>query len=188
MKRAVLDVIWRWSFKQRAAAFLVLGVAILAVFHIRIYNSLAGPFDVEERDVVAMKDVPFKRLVRVVRDGRPVEYSELARAPFYEEEIHSGYTEATASFRYLEVNNHRMLVRIADSTDPDVIGLLDVPDDRLASHASGAPLFLDCDKAAYGAYSLLALVAGLAALFFGLDQLRRAYRRPVVERPLRLFT
>jgi hypothetical protein len=187
MRRAVLDVIWRWSFKQRAAAFLVLGVAILAVFHVRIYNSLAGPFDVEERDLVAMKDVPLHRFVRVVRDGRPVEYSELERAPFYEEEIHSGYTEATASFRYLQVNNQRMLVRIADSTSPEVIGLIDVPDDRIASHASGAALFLDCEKSTYRAYSLLALVAALTALFIGLDQLRRAYRRPV-ERPLRLFT
>jgi hypothetical protein len=187
MKRAVLDVIWRWSFKQRAAAFLILGVAILAVFHVRIYNSLAGPFDVEERDLVAMKDAPLRRFVRVVRDGRPVEYSELERAPFYEEEIHSGYTEATASFRYLHSNGHTKLVRVADSTGSEVIGLLDVPSGMIASHASGAALFLDCEKGTYRAYSLLALAAALTALFIGLDQLRRAYRRPV-ERRLRLFT
>jgi hypothetical protein len=163
------------------------GVAIFAVFHTRIYNGLAGPFDIEARDLVAMTDVPAKEFVRVVRDGQPVEYSELRSASFYEEEIKPGSTHQTAWFGYIDESNRHMLVRIADSTNHEVIGVIDRPSGQIASHSPGA-LFLDSEKSTYRMWALLLALAGVVSIFVGLDQLRRAYATPKPQRPMRLFT
>ena len=183
----MLDILASWTFKQRAAAFFVLGVLILTVFHARIYNGIAGPFDVEARDLAAMHDLPAKQFVRVVRNGQPVQYSELRKATFYEEEVSGNVGTVTASFGFLDDGDRPFAVRIADATNPEVIGVIDTPSDRVAQW-TGRVFILDCDKSSYRMYALLAALAGVVSLFVALDQLRRAYSKPKAQRPMRLFT
>lgn len=173
--------------RKWAAAIIALGLAVLGVFHERIYNSFAGPFDVEARDLVALKSVPGKRFVRVVQDGKPLHYTELEDAGFVEERIGRGRVEVEATFRILASDRGRMLVRVADnSANPEVIGLVTTASGELASRANYG-VMLDCDKSSYRLWSLAIAAFGILSVLIGLDQLRRAGKKP---RPdgLRIFT
>ncbi len=167
-----------WSFKQRAVVLVALGVLCLVYFRHRIYNGLAGPFDVEVRDLAVMQEVPAKPYVRVVRDGRPVEYAQLAKAPFYEAEVRDDGNREAARFRYLDEAGHRLLVRVTQSSDREVIGVLEpLKDTALATQAPGEVLYVDCEDTHYRVISLLLLGLGVMAIGLGIDQLRRALRQ-----------
>jgi len=176
-----------WTFKQRAAAFLVLGVAILALFHERIYNGLAGPFDVEARQLITMHDVPAQRFVRVLRDGRPVHYNELVWAGLIEQQVEDDDRHTTASYSELDVDGHPLIVRAVRNSsaddNPPLIGLIEMPGSELARYAPGDTIFVDGDQATYRFCALAAFVTAMVALLAGLDQLRRAYRRRAADSP-----
>src|SRR4051812_29668945 len=103
------------SFKERAMLLLVIGPIVLFLGRERIYNGLAGPWDVEAGQLVAMDDVPSHRFVRVVRHGQPVQFSDLAEAAFHEESVQqvTGAHHASASFAYLDEGGRHLLVRNA---------------------------------------------------------------------------
>lgn len=181
--------------RQLAAAMIAVGLAVLGLFHQRIYNSFAGPFDIEERDLVKLNDVPSKRFVRVVRDGKPLHFTELDDAGFVEETVRGGGRfEVEASFRILRAGGDWILVRVADgSANPEVIGLVTVADGELAGRAHSGkagknPMLLDCDKSRYRLWSLVAAAAGALGVLVGLDQLRRSRKTAPDDRRLRLFT
>ncbi len=58
--------------KRVAIGLIVLGLATLGVFHQRIYNTFAGPFAMEARELAELADVPFKKLVKIQNSGKPV--------------------------------------------------------------------------------------------------------------------
>jgi hypothetical protein len=166
-----------WTFKQRAVVLVALGVLCLVYFRHRIYNGLAGPSDLEVRDLGVMQEVPSQPYVRVVRDGRPVEYTELAKAPFYEAEVRDDGNREAARFRYLDAAGRRLLVRVTRSSDREVLGVLKpLKDTTLATQAPGDVLYVDCEDTHYRLISLLLLGLGVMAIGLGIDQLRRALR------------
>jgi hypothetical protein len=68
---------------RRARWGLVLvfvGLAVLAVWHQRIYNTLAGPAPLDTAAAVAFDGVPFRQLVTLEDHGKPVPYAALGEA------------------------------------------------------------------------------------------------------------
>jgi hypothetical protein len=181
--------------KRRAGWGLVLvflGLAVLAVWHQRIYNTFAGAAPLDTRAAVELDGVPFRRLVTLEDHGKPVAYGQLSEAVGREVEIRASSTRDTAAYTLLDVGDRRLLVRLpANSAKNDnVEGVLRAIDDRQRTFPGVDPrasVYLDCDKSGYGAWSLLIAALGVAAIGIGLDQRRRA-RKPPDVRPLRRFT
>jgi hypothetical protein len=173
-------------------ALVVVGIAILGIWHQRIYNTFAGPTTLEARAAVELDGVPFRRLVTLVDGGKAIAYGQLGKAVGREVEIRAGSTRSAAAFTLLDVGDRRLLVRLpADSAKGEnVEGVLRSIDDHQRNFPGidwRTRVYLDCDKSGYGAWSLLIATLGIAAIGIGLDQRRRA-RRPADLRPLRRFT
>ena len=178
--------------KRLALTLIVVGLAAIGLFHNRLYNTFAGPFAIEARDIVASSDEPFGRYVRLVRDGKPVTYSELEKTHVSEVEYRGGgMSSQVASYRLLREGRQRMLVRFEDGLNSDPVeGMLTTSGDkerRLVGRDEKMPLYLDCSKSRFKAWSLAIAALALAAIGLGLDQLRRLRKGPE-QRPLRLFT
>ena len=179
--------------RRWAAATIALGLAVFAIFHARIYNSFAGPFDIEARDLAKINDVPNKRFVRVVENGKPLHYTELEDAGFVEQRVSRGRIETEATYRRLREGGDWILVRVADnSANPEVIGLITIAEGELAGKAHTGkvgrnPMLLDCDKSNYRLWSLIAAAFGVLCVLLGLDQLRRAGKKPRTG-GMRIFT
>ncbi|MBV8756920.1 MAG: hypothetical protein JO257_06590 [Deltaproteobacteria bacterium] len=166
------------SFRDRAIALLVLGPIILFFARERIYNAVAGPFDVEARALVAMQEPPAHRFVRVVRDGRPLHFNELRGTGLQEVTVQAtGASHDSASFLWLDEAGRRMVVRnedIKDTGEAEVAGLVSTIEVGPVRDVAGADgLFLDCNKTGYKIGGLLFLAAGLVMIGLGLDQARR---------------
>jgi len=176
--------------KRLALMLIVGGLAAIGLFHNRLYNTFAGPFAIEARDIVALSDEPFGRYVRLVRDGKPVTYSELERTNVSEVEYRGGgMSSQVASYRLLREGRQRMLVRFEDGLNSDAVeGMLTESGAKQRELAGrDAKVYLDCSKSRFKAWSLAIAALALAAIGLGLDQLRRLRKRPE-QRPLRLFT
>jgi hypothetical protein len=174
--------------KRVAIGLIVIGLAVLGVFHQRIYNTFAGPFSIEAKELADLQDVPFQKLVKVVRNGKPVEYFELERTGASEVEYGRGGSRTLATFSILEIDGKSVLVRIEDSRHEQVEGVIreidsaESPVGRYSAH-----LMLDCTMARFRMWSLGLAALGVLAIILGLDQLRRATRTPK-PKSLKIFS
>lgn len=172
-------------------ALIVVGLAVLGVFHDRIYNGLGGPFTLDARALVKLDGVPFQRFVKLELDGKPVFHSDLIDTGQREEKLERNTIETVASFEVLFVGDRRILVRVEQGSSGDqVAGIIrELEPEHYSLHGTDDRLhyYLDCTKTRFRWWALgLASLGGLAILL-GLDQIRRARTQP--ERlNLRRFT
>jgi hypothetical protein len=165
--------------KRVAIGLIVLGLATLGVFHQRIYNTFAGPFAMEASELAELGDVPFKKLVRIQRNGKPLSYSDLQRTDVEEVEYSRSSTRTVATYSVLAVEGRRVLVRIEAQPHDEIEGVIreiDSRDPQLGDHP--AQLMLDCSMGRFRMWSLGIAALGVLAVLLGLDQLRRAGRKP----------
>jgi hypothetical protein len=165
------------------------GLMIVAVFSERIYNTFAGPFPIEMKDLVELREVPLERYVTVKRDGRPLYYGALEVTGDQELETGGFSSRIVAHFEVMRVGSRRMLVRIEDGLYDEVVGIVRELDAeyRELSGSRDLAVYLDCTKSRYKNVGFIALCTGLLLIGLGADQVRRAYRKPK-RGPLRVFT
>jgi len=165
--------------KRVAIGLIVLGLATLGIFHQRIYNTFAGPFAMEARELAELRDVPFKKLVKIQRNGKPISFSDLQRTDVTEVEYSRSQTRTVAAYSVLEVEGRRVLVRIEAQPHDEIEGVIREIESRepqLGDHP--ANLMLDCSMGRFRMWSLGIAALGVLLVLLGLDQLRRAGRKP----------
>ena len=189
LTRAAGGSCYHRAMTQRLALVLIGGgLVLIALFHNRIYNTFAGPFEIEASDVVKLTEVPFGRYVRLVENGKPVAYSQLVRTGASEVEYRGGgMSKTVASYKLLVAGGRRMVVRFEDGFPADQVEGMLTESDSMQREIVDQKVYLDGSKSRYKAWTLAIVALALGAIGVGLDQLRRMRRRPA-QRPLRLFT
>jgi hypothetical protein len=168
--------------KRVALTAIVGGVLLLALFHNSIYDSFVGPFPIDEKELVALEKVPFKRYVSLRRGGQLIQFSELSDSGVSEQIYHGhGYTSSGGHFRWLQVEQKKVLVRYEPGTMTRAVeGRLrevENPGGYLSLH-DAAHLMIDSETD-WEMWALLAAAVGSLLVIVGLDQLRRAFRKPL---------
>lgn len=158
---------------------IVIGLAVLGLFHQRIYNSFAGPFAMEASKLATLEEVPFGKLVRLERNGKPVTHAELEDTGASEVEYSRRGSSTVASFGVFEIDGRQILVRVEQRGNDNIEGVIreiDSSERQLAG--SDAKLMLDCTMRRYRMWSLGLAALGVLTILLGFDQLRRATRKP----------
>ena len=139
--------------------------------------------------IAELHDVPFAKLVKVERNHKAVEYSELEATGTEEVAYGRGGSRTQAVFSVLTIDGRDILVRIESSSHLQVEGVIRElePEERGILHGRAADLMLDCTMARFRMWSLGIAALGTLLILLGLDQLRRATRTPK-PKSLRIFT
>ena len=172
--------------RKRVALGLVgAGFALFLLFHRSIYNSFAGPFPLDVQTLATLDDVPFRNYVSLQRNGTPVDKGDLEATGIYRERLQHGDGTIEGGYLWLPLPEgsaqRRVLVYHASGTSADGLqGFLRPADNAHGRLSLGraAHLMLDTDDDTTNS-ALLAAFAGAILVDVGLDQLRRALRKPV---------
>jgi hypothetical protein len=169
--------------KRVALGLVAAGLMLFALFHRSIYNSFAGPFPLDVQTLATLEDVPFRNYVSVQHNGTPVDKDELKATGIYRERLQHGNGTIEGAYLWLPLPEgsarRRVLVYFASGTSRDgLTGVLRPADNGRLDLSHSAPLMLDTDDDTTN-WALLVALAGAILVGVGLDQLRRALRKPL---------
>ena len=167
--------------KRVAGILIIAGLVVLGVFYGAIYNAFAGPFPLDDRELAALTDVPFRRYVTVRHGDDAVKLWALKDTGVYKETINGRSSEYSGGYHWLPVGDRKVLVWMpagsAPTNDAPVEGVLREAESaggRISLRSAGR-LMIDTGAGSVN-WALLAALLGGALVGVGVDQLRRAHR------------